>query len=102
MTTSRQNPEGTYHSLLAKLKVYDPRLFRFNEIASFPMWKKAVAVSFWIVKLLCGIVIALSMWITFSWKVIIGSVLVFLVAEVSYYLLLVFSEKATNAKPSNK
>ena len=87
------------HSLWARLRVYDPRLFRFDEIASLPRWKKAIAVIFWVLKLLSGIVIALSMWIPFPWKIIVGTVLVFLVAEVLYHLLLILSAKPTNAEP---
>lgn len=93
---TRLMPMSTLHSLLARLKVYDPKFFRFDEIALLPRWKRAVSVSLWILKLLSGIVIALSMWISFSWKVIVGTVLVFLVAEVSYHLLLIFSEKTAN------
>ncbi len=65
MNISRDTLEGTINSLLARLKVYDPLLFRLNEIASFPIWKKAMAVSFWIVKLLCGIVINNSLNVDF-------------------------------------
>ena len=87
------------HSLWARLKVYDTRLFRFEEIALLPGWKKAVAIFLWALKLLSGIVIALSMWITFAWKIIVGTVLLFLVAEVSYHLLLILSAEVKNAEP---
>ncbi len=83
MTAPRLARNETFHALSARLKPRYFRLFRFDEIALMPWWRKAISISLWVVKLLSGIVVAVDM-VALSWKLIIGAVIVFLIAEVSY------------------